>query len=60
MYEVFLKSQFLISSQRASLVAQMVKNLPAMWETGVWSPGRESKEYKARSYTAPVFLNDGR
>ena len=25
----------------ASLVAQMVKNLPAMWETRVWSLGRE-------------------
>ena len=24
-----------------SLVAQMVKNLPAMWETGVWSPSQE-------------------
>ena len=41
MYEVFLKSQFLISSQRASLVAQMVKNLPAMWETWVGSLGQE-------------------
>ena len=26
---------------RASLVAQMVKKLPAMWETWVWSLGRE-------------------
>ena len=25
----------------ASLVAQMVKNLPAMWETQVQSPGQE-------------------
>ena len=24
-----------------SLVVQMVKNLPAMWETGVWSLGQE-------------------
>ena len=26
---------------KASLVAQMVKNLPEMWETGVQSQGRE-------------------
>ena len=26
----------------ASLVAQMVKNLPAMWETQVWSLGQEN------------------
>ena len=30
-----------VSSKRTSLVAQMVKNLPAMWETQVWSLGRE-------------------
>ena len=29
---------------QASLVAQLVKNLPAMWETRVWSPG-ERKGY---------------
>ena len=28
-----------VSSKRTSLVAQMVKNLPAMWETQVWSLG---------------------
>ena len=28
-------------SREASLVAQMVKYLPAMWETQVWSLGRE-------------------
>ena len=28
----------------ASLVAQMVKNPPAMWETWVWSLGRSSEE----------------
>ena len=27
--------------ERASLVAQMVKNLPAMWKTLVWSLGQE-------------------
>ena len=26
---------------RASLAAQMVKNLPAMWEARVWSLGQE-------------------
>ena len=27
--------------QKASLMAQIVKNLPAMQETQVWSPGGE-------------------
>ena len=27
---------------RASLVTQMVKNLPAMWDTQVWSLGQEN------------------
>ena len=31
----------IISSSRASLVTQMVKNLPAMWETWVWFLGWE-------------------
>ena len=30
------------SCVRASLVAQTVKNLPTMWETWVWSLGREN------------------
>ena len=34
-------SIFLCVLQRASWVAQMVKNLPAMWETWVWSWGQE-------------------
>jgi len=28
----------------ASLVAQVVKNLPAMWETQIWSLGQEDVE----------------
>ena len=28
-------------SEESSLVAQIVKNLPTMWETGVWSLGQE-------------------
>ena len=30
-----------IHNMGLSLVAQMVKNLPAMWETGIWSLSRE-------------------
>ena len=35
------KFSTLIKPAQASLVAQMVKNLPGMWETWVWSLGRE-------------------
>ena len=39
----------------ASLVTQTVKNLPAMWETQVWSLGREDPVEKGMQPT-PVFL----
>ena len=46
--EIFLQSCFICNldgrcyhNVGVSLVAQMVKNLPAMWETGVWSPSQE-------------------
>ena len=39
----------------ASLVAQMVKNLPAVQETWVWSPGQEDLLEKEVQPT-PVFL----
>ena len=38
----------------ASLVAQMVKNLPAMWETWVWPPGWRDPRRRERLPT-PVF-----
>ena len=34
---------------RASLVAQLVKNLPAMWETCVWSPVWEDPLEKGKA-----------
>ena len=40
---------------RAPLVAQMVKNLPAMWETWVWSLHWEDPWRRAWQ-TTPVFL----
>ena len=40
----------------ASLVAQMVKNLPAIWETWVWSLGQENPQEKGMQPT-PVFLS---
>ena len=39
----------------ASLVAQMVKNPPAMWETWVWSPGWVDPLEEGMA-TTPVFL----
>ena len=46
---------FCHKSGRASLVAQMVKNLPSMQETQVWSLGREDPLEKGMA-TPPVFL----
>ena len=46
----------------ASLVAQMVKNLPAMWETQVQSLGREDpleKEMATHSSTLAWEIPDG-
>ena len=40
---------------QASLVVQMVKNLPEMWEIQVWSLGREDPLEK-KSLPTPVFL----
>ena len=39
----------------ASHVAQMVKNLPAMWETQVWSLGGEDLLEKGNRYTLQYF-----
>ena len=44
----------LLGSPRASLVTQMVKNLPAMWETWFWSLGQENPLEKGMAH--PVFL----
>ena len=48
---------------KASLVAQMVKNLPAVWETGVQSPGQEDpleKEMTTQSSVLPGKLHGQR
>ena len=39
---------------RASLVAQLVKNLPAMWETWVQSLGREDPLEKGKATHSSV------
>ena len=58
--EIFLQSCFICNldgryyhNVGASLVAQMVKNLPAMWKTRVWSLGQEDplKEGQPRDRT---------
>ena len=46
---------YLLQYSLASLVAQLVKNLPAMWETWVWSLGWEDPLEKEKLPT-PVFL----
>ena len=40
----------------ASLIAQLVKNLPAMQETGVWSLGREDP-WRRKWQPTPVVLS---
>ena len=47
--------KWLCTSKRASQVAQMVKNLPAMQETPVWSLGQEDPLEKDMAIH-PVFL----
>ena len=39
----------------ASLVAQVVKNLPAMWETQVWSLGQEDPLEKGTATHSSIF-----
>ena len=49
-------------ADRASLVAQMLKCLPAMWNTWVWSLGREDpleKEMATHSSTCLENYMDG-
>ena len=50
-FSYYLSSSYLCW---ASLVAQLVKNLPAMWETWVWSLGWEDPLRRERLPT-PVF-----
>ena len=45
----------LSSKNRASLVAQLVKNLPEMWETWVWSLGWEDPLEKGNGY--PLYYS---
>ena len=39
----------------ASLVAQLVKNLPAMWETWVWSLGWEDPLEKGKAIHSSIL-----
>ena len=39
----------------ASLVAQMVKNPPVMWETWVWAPGQEDPLEKKLATHSSIF-----
>ena len=40
----------------ASLVAQMAKKLPAMWETWLWSLGQEAIPWRREWQPTPVFF----
>ena len=44
-----------LNTDRASLVAQTVKHLPAMWETQVWSPGGEDPLKKEMATHSSTF-----
>ena len=44
-----------ITTSRASLVAQMVKNLPAMWKTWVQSLGQEEPLEKAMTTPSSIL-----
>ena len=46
---MFLKACLQSSKDRASLVAQLLKNLPAMWETWVLSLGWEDTLEKGKT-----------
>ena len=56
-WELF-PSKFMFTQGFSGLlcVAQMVKNLPAMWETWVWSPGWEDSPGGGKWLPTPVFL----
>ena len=45
-----------VENGRTSLVAQMVKNLPALWETLVRSLGWEGNPCRRAWQPTPVFL----
>ena len=46
---------YLLQYSLASLVAQLVKNLPAMWETWVWSLGWEDPLEKGKATHSSIL-----
>ena len=46
----------LLTEQLQCLMAQIVKNMPAMWETWVQSPGPEDPQESGKWQPTPVFL----
>ena len=46
---------FVLGSRRASLVAQLVKNLPAMWKTWVRSLGWEDPLEKGKATHSSIL-----
>ena len=55
MTEWLSTAQHSINTLRASLVAQMVKNLPTMQETGVWSLGLEDTMKKGMATHSSIL-----
>ena len=49
------KAQLVFSILKASLVAQLVKNLPAMWKTWVWSLGGEDPLEKGKATHSSIL-----
>ena len=47
--------KFVPDSKHVSLAAQLVKNLPAMWETWVWSLGWEDPLEKGKATHSSIL-----
>ena len=47
--------KFVPDSKHVSLAAQLVKNLPAMWETWVWSLGWEDPLQKQKATHSSIL-----
>ena len=49
------KQQVFLGIASTSLMAQLIKNLPAMWETGVWSLGWEDPLEKGKATHSSIL-----
>ena len=54
-YKLFFFSEVYLQESRACLVAQLIKNLPAMWETWVQSLGWEDPLEKGKATHSSIL-----